>query len=279
MTHQRTKHIVVAFRLAGEPGRRKLGGFLRYIAEHELDWNLQFVRIREEFSSEFVSALPGRNIDGIIYSIPSAKDGAAELAKLNIDWYGGVDLSKMHDLTAASLYAHSDELGADICITHAFCPISMAAEKSDKDHIPLFGWQEDGLLTICNSPTVNYADVVSWFTDMRKKGFNIRQVGHDRKFGREYIGAIDQPQYYYVKSEGFRHIEKAAKDGCFYYLHSQAFEYCVSNVACVEKNDDMVIFYKLQPEHRIDLFDASVFACCRYLENAEKSSKARKWWE
>ena len=44
MTPQRAKRIVVAFRLAGEPGRRKLGGFLRYIAEHELDWGLQFVR-------------------------------------------------------------------------------------------------------------------------------------------------------------------------------------------------------------------------------------------
>ena len=84
MTPQRTKRIVVAFRLAGEPGRRKLGGFLRYITEHELDWDLQFVRIREEFSSEFVSALADRNIDGIIYSMPSAKDGAAELSKLDI---------------------------------------------------------------------------------------------------------------------------------------------------------------------------------------------------
>lgn len=84
MSQQNTKRIVVAFRLAGEPGRRKLGGFLRYIAEHELDWDLQFVRIHEEFSAEFVAALTDRNIDGIIYSMPSAKDGAAELSKLNI---------------------------------------------------------------------------------------------------------------------------------------------------------------------------------------------------
>ena len=38
---------------------------------------------------------------------------------------------------------------------------------------------------------------------------------------------IDQPQYYFKKSEGFRHIEKMAKDGKLYYLHSDAFEYCV----------------------------------------------------
>ena len=45
-----TKRIVVAFQLIGESGRRKLDGFLRYIAENKLDWQIQFVRIREDFN-------------------------------------------------------------------------------------------------------------------------------------------------------------------------------------------------------------------------------------
>ena len=47
-----TKRIVVAFQLIGESGRRKLDGFLRYIAENRLDWQIQFVRIREDFNAE-----------------------------------------------------------------------------------------------------------------------------------------------------------------------------------------------------------------------------------
>lgn len=215
-----------------------------------------------------------------------------ELARLPIRWYGCADLSRLHDLTAAALYGvyHDGEKDVDICITHAFFPRINAQKKANDDGIPLFGWQSDGWLTMSNTPTVLYDDIVKWFIKMREKGFKIAAVGMDRKFGREFLTKmkqarfkmIDQPQLFYLKSEGFRRIEFKVKNKEFYYLHSDAYEYCVSNVRAIEKVDDAVQYEKLDGDGgtaRIDLFDASVFACIQALANLGKGGDVMRFFD
>lgn len=206
-----------------------------------------------------------------------------ELAKLPITWYGGADLSKMYDLTGVAL--HGKYKDVDICISHAFMPVMQAHIKAEKDNIPFFWWSDCGWLTLCNSDTIEYGEVVNWFSKMKKMGFKIKWVGYDRRYAREFALMMkkagfkirDQMQRYVEKTEAFREIEKKIIQRKYYYLHNKAHEYCIGNVKAVEDSDDFVRFEKILPTMRIDLFDADVIATKQMLIDKEKSEAAKKW--
>lgn len=207
-----------------------------------------------------------------------------ELAQLPITWYGGADLSKMHDLTGVSLHGRYKDI--DIAITHGFIPVVTAHQKADEDNIPFFWWEEQDWLTLCNSEVIEYTDVVKWFIEMREIGFKLKWVGYDRRYSREFVLEMkkagfkmrDQSQRYVEKTEAFREIEKQIKLKRFYYVHNKAFEYCISNVKAIEDSDEFVRFEKIQPTQRIDLFDAEVIACKQLLIDKEKSQKVGGWF-
>lgn len=206
-----------------------------------------------------------------------------ELAKLPINWYGGADLSKMYDLTGVSLHGRYNDV--DISITHGFMPVMQAHMKASEDNIPFFWWQENDWLTLCNDEVIKYDDVVEWFVKMRDMGFKPKWIGYDKRYAREFVLKMkkagfkmrDQSQRYVEKTEAFREVEKQIKQGCFYYVHNRAFEYCISNVKAVEDSDDFVRFEKIHPSQRIDLFDADVIATKQMLIGNEKSQNANNW--
>ena len=207
-----------------------------------------------------------------------------QLAQLPIVWYGGADLSKMHDLTGACIYGRYNDI--DIVISHAFIPIITAHEKAEIDNIPFYWWKDQGWLTMCNSETVEYEDVVKWFIGMRDMGFGIRIVGYDQRYSYEFVLKMkkagfrmrNQLQRYVEKTEAFRAIETAIKTQKFYYMHNKAFEYCISNVKAIEDSDEFVRFEKVLPSMRIDLFDAAVIANKQMLIENRKGKKIEEWF-
>lgn len=224
------------------------------------------------------------------FDIPTAQESDKqynwtidELAKMDLTWYGGADLSKLYDLTGVSLYAITPD-GIHITITHGFIPITQARTKAEKDNIPFFYWKEKDWLTLCNDDIINYTDVVNWFVMMRDKGFKIKLIGYDRRYSQEFIPMMkkagfvirDQSQRYVEKTEAFREIEKQIIQYKLYYVHNKAFEYCLSNVHAVEDSDEFIKFKKVMPNMRIDLFDASVIACKQCITYTQKTGKNGK---
>jgi len=85
--------------MAGEPGRRKLSGVLDYVLEKKCQWNIRFVRHREEVSPDFVRRLSAHPVDGILYSFDNVHAVETELAKIAIptvvlDLYGSSPIFK-----------------------------------------------------------------------------------------------------------------------------------------------------------------------------------------
>lgn len=237
------------------------------------------------------------NLDEFVVSDRRYSWTLDQLKALVKSWYGGADLSKLHDLTAAALVGEVPAKLAAVpnwappedvlvVIPHAWFPVTAAAEKADKDNIPLFGWMDDGWLDMPNEPSMDPTEPVKQFIRWRDAGLRIRKVGHDRKFARKYytemrrqrFTVVDQPQLAMQKSEGFRYIEHKAKIGCLYYLHAEPYEYCVGNVRAQEKTDDVIVYDKLDDTSRIDVFDASVFATVRMLVDTEKIAAADEWF-
>lgn len=259
-------------------------------------------QMRKEFLTRslnvFVSSFKAWfNLDEFIRSDRHYDWTLDQLRKLCTAWYGGADLSKLHDLTSACLVGEVPAQRAEtgnwtppedvlVIIPHAWFPVTAAAEKADKDNIPLFGWLDDGFLDMPNEPSMDPREPVKQFLKWREQGFKIKKVGHDRKFARKYytemkaqrFTVVDQPQLTPQKSEGFRYIEHKAKVGCLYYCHAEPYEYCVGNVRAQEKTDDIIVFDKIGDTTRIDIFDASVFATVRMLIDSEKMSAAARWF-
>ena len=52
----------------------------------------------------------------------------------------------------------------------------------------------------------------------------------------------------------------------------------MSNVRGQEKQDDVVVYDKISPTSRIDVFDAAVFGTVRMLIDTERSSADVKWF-
>ncbi len=174
--------------------------------------------------------------------------------------------------------------GVGITITHGFIPITTAKIKADEYNIPYFDWLDKGHLTMCNDNVVDYEQVVRWFIKMRAMGFKIENVGFDKYNCRDFVDSMGNHKFkmsnidqsHWKKSEAFREVERKILSEKFYFLHSEAFKYCISNVKAAEDTQKQITFEKVMPDRKIDYFDATVIACKQWIINKEKGYRGKR---
>lgn len=169
----------------------------------------------------------------------------AELAGIVRSWYGGADLSKLHDLTAAVIVGEIPQATAAkwlkkwaaaplspsvrtgtappegepraewtppedvlVIVPHCWFPVTAATEKADRDQIPLFGWRDDGWLDMPNVPSMDQTEPVGQFIKWRQSGFSIRRVGQDRKFARPFCAAMKKAGFS-IKDQPQLYLQKS----------------------------------------------------------------------
>lgn len=81
---------------------------------------------------------------------------------------GGVDLSHVGDLTAASLL-FMDKNEKRYVVSMAWLPKDHFEKRVHEEKIPYDKWYEAGLLRLCDGNQINYSDVTAWFLEMVEK--------------------------------------------------------------------------------------------------------------
>lgn len=82
---------------------------------------------------------------------------------------GGADLSKVGDLTCATLLILDPKTEKRHVAQMYWLPKEGFMERVEQDKVPFDVWHTRGLLRLCEGNTINYSDVTSWFLEMMEK--------------------------------------------------------------------------------------------------------------
>lgn len=133
---------------------------------------------------------------------------------------GGLDLSERSDLTAWVKVFKTPE-GKHYLVPHFWLPADGVDELERNDSARYRDWAEQGWMTLCPGPTINYKMVLEKIVEDAKK-YKIKQIGYDRYQAsmirdelkdKHGIEPIEIPQTFQGMSEPAKELESLIKSG------------------------------------------------------------------
>ena len=178
---------------------------------------------------------------------------------------GGCDLSKVRDLTCASLLIRKPGDDNVYLLQHYFLPEDRVEqiEASSSKEAPYKLWSERGLLTICEGSMVKYSDVTAWFKRMADEyKITIWRVGYDRALAdywveemKETFGDVMEsvPQGPITWTAPMNELGAMICDKKINYNNNPIFKWCLSNTAVKKSGtNESIQPIKIQAHRRID---------------------------
>ena len=182
--------------------------------------------------------------------------------------YGGLDLAKVRDLSAAALLFPPQEPGEKWkALVQCYCPEEDIAARSRRDKVPYHQWEELGWLTMTPGNTTDYAFIEHDFQEWGSQ-FDVRQVAYDPWGSGGIIqNLVDQGLEMVEYRQGFAslsapsaELERLVLAGQIDHGINPILTWCASNVVCSEDPAGNIKPDKRKSEERIDAVVSLIMA-------------------
>ena len=175
---------------------------------------------------------------------------------------GGVDLSHVGDLTAATLL-FMDKNEKRYVVSMAWLPKDHFEKRVHEEKIPYDKWYEAGLLRLCEGNQINYSDVTAWYLEMVEK-YDITPawIYYDPYSAAYWVQEMQSHGFNLIKCyQGVKTLslpmQKLGADlqaKKINYNNSSIMKWCLTNVGIkTDVNGNIQPVKAQSPKYRIDL--------------------------
>ena len=188
-------------------------------------------------------AMPPENVYVSLDTI-RRNDRAPMMAPIMAQAYGGFDLSKSEDFTAAALVIDLPD-GRTGILQHSWVPEDKVKRGNGRETKDFEGWQARGWMTIVPGHYVRYEAVRDWFREQRAR-YDIRAIGYDPYNAPELVKALT--------ADGFLCREVRQGPLTFNAPMKRLKQELLDGNVCWD-GDEMFLWYLRNVRMRADFFD------------------------
>jgi phage terminase large subunit-like protein len=195
--------------------------------------------------------------------------------------FGGVDLSKTTDLTAACVIFRVPGDPHIYVLIMFWLPAELLEQRVREDKIPYDIWEQQGLVRLCPGNAISYRMVADWFEEVQNElGITLINIGYDAWSARYFVEDLESRfgptvpvpviQGKKTLSTPMQNLGANLKGKIIVYNNHPILKWNLANTAVDEdKNGNIQPIKTSKPTRRIDGTAALLDACVVYENELE----------